>query len=97
MKKEFGQKGYQWAEKMIALKPEGVAGHYLYTINLGNYGEGISILKALGIGLDKLYRQHGDKAVALDPNFEAVGRYYDVFAQTTDEEVLEVLGVKRET
>ena len=82
VKKEFGEKGYKWAEKMIALKPEGVAGHYFYTINLGNYGEGISILKALGIGLDKLYRQHGDKAVALDPNFEggggdrALGRFY---------------------
>ena len=32
-----------------------------------------------------------------DPDFEAVGRYYEVFSQTTDEEVLEVLGVKRET
>jgi predicted phosphoribosyltransferase len=32
----------------------------------------------------------------MDPDFEAVGRYYDVFAQTTDEEVLELL-VRRET
>jgi predicted phosphoribosyltransferase len=38
------------------------------------------------------------------PDFDAVGRYYDVFAQTTDEEVLELLragagrgDVKRET
>ena len=82
VKKEFGEKGYKWAEKMIALKPEGVAGHYFYTINLGNYGEGISILKALSVGLDKLYRQHGEKARALDPTFEAggadraLGRFY---------------------
>jgi putative phosphoribosyl transferase len=32
-----------------------------------------------------------------DPDFDAVGRYYDVFSQTTDEEVLELLGVMRDT
>jgi putative phosphoribosyl transferase len=31
-----------------------------------------------------------------DPDFDAVGRYYDMFSQTTDEEVLELLGVKRD-
>jgi predicted phosphoribosyltransferase len=39
------------------------------------------------------------RVLCVDPDFDAVGRYYDVFAQTTDEEVLEVLRgeVKRET
>ena len=37
------------------------------------------------------------RVLCVDPDFDAVGRYYDVFSQTTDEEVLEVLGVKRET
>jgi predicted phosphoribosyltransferase len=27
----------------------------------------------------------------VDPDFDAVGRYYEVFSQTTDEEVLELL------
>ena len=31
------------------------------------------------------------RVLSMDPDFEAVGRYYDVFAQTTDEEVLELL------
>lgn len=30
-------------------------------------------------------------AIAVDPDFDAVGRYYEVFAQTTDQEVLELL------
>jgi predicted phosphoribosyltransferase len=30
-------------------------------------------------------------ALGVDPEFEAVGRYYEFFAQTTDEEVLELL------
>ena len=32
------------------------------------------------------------RVLCVDPDFDAVGRYYDVFSQTTDEEVLEVLG-----
>jgi predicted phosphoribosyltransferase len=31
------------------------------------------------------------KALLVDPDFEAVGRYYEVFSQTTDAEVLQVL------
>ena len=31
------------------------------------------------------------RVLCMDPDFDAVGRYYDVFAQTTDEEVLELL------
>ena len=41
------------------------------------------------------------RVLQMDPDFEAVGRYYDVFAQTTDDEVLQLLRgqmhVKRET
>ncbi|MGO8928235.1 MAG: phosphoribosyltransferase [Limisphaerales bacterium] len=41
------------------------------------------------------------RVLCVDPAFDAVGRYYDVFDQTTDEEVLELLrrgrGVRRET
>ena len=35
------------------------------------------------------------RVLHVDPNFDAVGRYYDVFSQTTDEEVLEVLRGQR--
>ena len=31
------------------------------------------------------------RALWVDPEFDAVGRYYDVFSQTTDEQVLELL------
>jgi putative phosphoribosyl transferase len=47
-------------------------------------------------GLSRL-EQHADDVVALlvDPEFEAVGAYYDVFSQTTDEEVLGLLQAER--
>ena len=35
------------------------------------------------------------RVLRMDPDFEAVGRYYEVFAQTTDEEVMELLRAGR--
>jgi predicted phosphoribosyltransferase len=35
-------------------------------------------------------------ALCVDPDFDAVGRYYQVFSQTTDEEVQELIKVARE-
>ena len=37
------------------------------------------------------------RVLCVDPDFDAVGRYYEVFSQTTDEEVMEVMGVKPDT
>jgi putative phosphoribosyl transferase len=36
------------------------------------------------------------RVLCVDPAFVAVGQYYKVFSQTTDEEVMEVLGMKRD-
>jgi predicted phosphoribosyltransferase len=33
------------------------------------------------------------RALLVDPEFDAVGRYYETFSQTTDEEVMELLGI----
>jgi len=35
------------------------------------------------------------RVLCADPDFDAVGRYYDLFTQTTDEEVLELLRAAR--
>lgn len=37
------------------------------------------------------------KALVVDPEFDAVGHYYEVFSQTTDEEVLQCLRAVRDT
>jgi len=42
--------------------------------------------------VERLSRVADDvRALYVDPDFDAVGRYYDVFSQTTDEEVMELL------
>lgn len=82
IKREFGQKGYQYAEKIIAKWPNMVEGYYYYTINLGEYGKGIGKLKAIKMGLAKKFEQNGEKAVAIDKRYEqcgplrAMGRFY---------------------
>ena len=46
--------------------------------------------------VDRLARVADEvRVLCVDPDFDAVGRYYDVFSQTTDEEVLEVLRAER--
>ncbi len=47
--------------------------------------------------VDRLARVADEVRVLwVDPAFDAVGRYYDVFSQTTDEEVLRALSEERE-
>ncbi len=47
--------------------------------------------------VDRLARTADEvRVLCVDPAFDAVGRYYDVFSQTTDEEVLQVLRAERE-
>lgn len=81
-KKEFGMKGYQYAEKIIAKWPTAVEGYYYYTINLGEYGKGISIPKAISIGLNKKFEKNGEMAVKIDKRYEqcgplrAMGKFY---------------------
>ena len=42
--------------------------------------------------VDRLARVADEvRALLVDPNFDAVGRYYEAFPQTTDEEVLDLL------
>jgi putative phosphoribosyl transferase len=55
-----------------------------------------SILVAAPVGstsaVDRLERVADQvRVLHIDPNFDAVGRYYDVFSQTTDEEVIQLL------
>ncbi len=82
VKKEYGKKGYQYAEKAIKLNPNRVEGYYYYAICLGEYGKGISIIKAVWMGLDKDFKNKILKAIELDKNYEhagpvrALGRFY---------------------
>ncbi len=79
---KLGLEGMQYAKKAVELNPQGVEGHYYYTLTLGQYGIGISIIKALAKGLGSKYEEHIEKALEIDRNYDnagplrAVGRYW---------------------
>ena len=80
--KEMGLEGMQYAKKAVELNPRGVEGHYYYTLTLGQYSIGISIIKALAKGLGPEYEEHIEKALEIDRNYDnagplrALGRYW---------------------
>lgn len=79
---EYGKRGYEWGQKAITANPGAVEGHYYYTICLGEYGKGLSIVTALAKGLGGKYEVEGDKAISINGAYEhggpyrAMGRYF---------------------
>jgi len=80
--RKMGLDGMEYAKKAIELNPQGVEGHYYYTLTLGQYSIGISIIKALARGLGPEYEEHIEKALEMDRNYDnagplrAIGRYW---------------------
>ena len=80
--KERGVEGMQYAKKALELNPQGIEGHYYYTLSLAQYSIGISIIKALAKGLGPDYEEHIGKALEIDKMYDfagplrAVGRYW---------------------
>jgi len=80
--KSLGEEGMQYGKAAIQQNPAGVEGHYYYAITLGQYGLGISIVKALIQGLGSEYEEHLKMVLKLDRGHDhggalrAMGRYY---------------------
>lgn len=80
--KERGMEGMRYAEKALELNPEGIEGHYYYTLSLAQYSIGISIVTALAKGLGPKYEEHIGKVLKINKMYDsagplrAVGRYW---------------------
>ncbi len=81
-KRIHGQRGYEHGEKAVAINPDGVEGYTWYAAALGEYGLGISIIKALFQGLDGKFRKQCQQAIEIDAGYDggaplrAMGRLY---------------------
>ncbi|MBI5367551.1 MAG: tetratricopeptide repeat protein [Planctomycetes bacterium] len=81
-KETWGAKGIKHGEAAFKAAPDAVEGHLWYACALGEYGLGISILKALARGLDSDFRSHAERAIELDKTCElgaplrALGRFF---------------------
>jgi len=80
--KEIGIEGMRYGEKATELNPQGVEGHYYYTLCLAQYSIGISIIKALAKGLGSKYEKHIGRVIEINKNYDnagplrAIGRYW---------------------
>lgn len=79
---KWGKRGVEWAEKAIAANPNAVEGHYYYTVCLGEYGKGMSIVTALAKGLGGKFEAACNKAISINASYDhgsphrALGRYW---------------------
>jgi tetratricopeptide (TPR) repeat protein len=82
VKRRLGQKGYEHGARAIAINPDGVEGYTWFAAALGEYGLGISIVKALFQGLDGKFRKHCQQAIEIDAAYDggaplrAMGRFF---------------------
>lgn len=80
--KSLGESGMKYGKAAIKVNPSGIEGHYYYALTLGQYALGISILKALIMGLDSEYEKHLNLVLTMNRNYDyggalrAMGRYY---------------------
>ena len=73
LKETMGWRGYDEGLKASKLQPGRVEGYYFGVISLGQYSIAIGVLKAIGKGVKGKFESMGNKAVAVNPNFDFGG------------------------
>lgn len=80
--KRYGKTALPYAKIAVELNPEGIEGHNYYAYSLAEYGIGISIIKAVFMGLAGEFKRHVEKTVEIDHAWKSatplwsMGRYY---------------------
>lgn len=69
-------KGKALAEQMVAKYPNSAALRYWYLTCLGKWSEVYGILTAAKEGVADLMKEHSEKIIELDPNYEHGGGYF---------------------
>ena len=82
--KDYGAKGMVYAQQAIKLEPNKPEGHYYYSLCVGTYSDGVSILTALAEGLRGKTQAGFEKAYEIDRMMAdagpilALGRFWAV-------------------
>ena len=69
LKASLGKNCWETADKAIALNPNEVRAQYWATVGIGLYSEGVGILTALGEGLEGKFKERGQAAMRIDPEY----------------------------
>lgn len=73
VKKATGLEGMDAGNRAIVIKPTGLEARYWMVLALGEYSKGISILKAIGQGLDGKFTKNMDAVVRADEDYDDGG------------------------
>jgi hypothetical protein len=65
-----GKDGYDLALRAIAVKPDGVAGHYWAALAIGSYADQIGVLRALANGVESKFKRPLERATELDVTYD---------------------------
>jgi len=80
---QWGQQGWDLAERAVIVNPNDVAGHYWAAVCMGNYALGLGVVKALAKGMEGKFKERLKRAGELGPQYQhgsvdvAWGRFYD--------------------
>ncbi len=70
---EYGKMGMHYALKAIEIEPGKADGHYYYSLSVGTYSDGVSILTALREGLKNKTQQSLERSYELDKMYNDAG------------------------
>ncbi len=72
-KKSLGKEGWDAGARAMELEPNGIEGRYWMVLALGEYSKGISILKAIGQGMDGKFSSNLDWVLSQDEGYDEGG------------------------
>jgi len=71
--KAKGKLGWDAGARALELNSSDLEGRYWMTLSMGEYAKGISILKAIGQGIDGKFTEHIDHVLAADEDYDDAG------------------------
>ncbi|MEE2876664.1 MAG: tetratricopeptide repeat protein [Candidatus Neomarinimicrobiota bacterium] len=75
-KKEIFDRGKRFAERYVARYPDSAPFRYWFLVNLGSWSKAYGIIAAAREGVADLMKEHSEKIIELDPDYENGGGYF---------------------
>tara|TARA_Y100000590_G_scaffold273203_1_gene306716 strand:+ start:3874 stop:4638 length:765 start_codon:yes stop_codon:yes gene_type:complete len=75
-KKEIFDRGKRFAEKYVSHYPDSAPFRYWFLVNLGSWSKAYGIITAAREGVADLMKEHSEKIIQLDPDYEHGGGYF---------------------
>jgi tetratricopeptide (TPR) repeat protein len=75
-KKAIFDRGKQFGERYVVSYPDSAPFRYWFLVNLGSWSKAYGIISAAREGVADLMKEHSEKIIELDPDYENGGGYF---------------------